>query len=83
MTIILVAKDKILVIIDSCDYKPYNSFGQVAKDNQLWKIPHGMYNHPYSRISFATALIFHALTSGRTMWLQIWLYKILGNIFKN
>jgi hypothetical protein len=35
MTIILVAKDKILVIIDSCDYKPYNSFGQVAKDNQL------------------------------------------------
>jgi hypothetical protein len=55
----------------------------VAKDNQLWKIPHGMYNHPYSRISFATALIFHALTSGRTMWLQIWLYKILGNIFKN
>jgi len=33
MTTILVAKDKILVIMDTCDYKPYSHLGQVAKDN--------------------------------------------------
>jgi hypothetical protein len=33
MTTILVAKDKILVTMDTCDYKPYSRCGQVAKDN--------------------------------------------------
>jgi hypothetical protein len=34
MIIMLVAKDKILVIMDTCDYKPYNHLGKMAKDNQ-------------------------------------------------
>jgi hypothetical protein len=33
MTTILVAKEKNLVIMDTCDYKPCSHFGQVAKDN--------------------------------------------------
>ncbi len=33
MTIILVAKDKILIVADTRDYKPYSRLGQVAKDN--------------------------------------------------
>jgi hypothetical protein len=33
MTIILVAKDKILVITDTCDYKPYSHLEPMAKDN--------------------------------------------------
>jgi hypothetical protein len=54
MTAILVAKDKILVAIDTCDYNPCSHFGQVAKDNQSQKNPCGMYNHANSCISFAT-----------------------------
>jgi hypothetical protein len=37
MTTILVAKEKKLVIIDTCDYNPCNHFGQVAKNNQSQK----------------------------------------------
>jgi len=33
MATTLIAKDKILVVIDTCDYKPYTCFGQVAKDD--------------------------------------------------
>ncbi len=40
MSTILVAKDKILVIMDTYDYKRYNRLRQVAKDNQLRKIPY-------------------------------------------
>jgi hypothetical protein len=54
--------------------------GQVTKDNQSQKIPHGMY--PCNCISLVTTRIFHPLTSCRTMRLQIQLHKILGSIFK-
>jgi hypothetical protein len=81
MIIVLVTKNKILVVTYTCNYKPYSHFGQVAKDSQSQKTPCGMYSHPYSRISLTTAWIFHPLTSGRTMRLQIQLYKILGSIF--
>jgi hypothetical protein len=37
MTTILVAKDKILIAIDTCDYNPYSCFRQVTKDNQSQK----------------------------------------------
>jgi hypothetical protein len=40
MITILVAKDKILVTIDTCDYKPCNSFEQVAKKTILQKKLH-------------------------------------------
>jgi hypothetical protein len=71
MTIILVAKDKILVVTNTCDYKPCSRLGQVAKDNQLQKTPCGIYNCPCSWISFATIKIFHPLTSHKIMQLQI------------
>jgi len=45
MTTILVAKNKFLVVIYICNYKPCNCLGQVAKDNQSQKTPHGMYSH--------------------------------------
>jgi hypothetical protein len=68
--------------MDTCDYKPCGHLGQVVKNNQLQKTPHGMYNHIGSHISLAIARIFHALTSCRTMQQHIRLHKILGNIFK-
>jgi hypothetical protein len=37
MTTILVTKDKILIVTNTCDYKPYSCLGQVAKDNQSQK----------------------------------------------
>jgi hypothetical protein len=67
MIIILVAKDKILVVTNTCDYKPYSHLGQVAKDNHPQKTSRGMYNHPYSCILLATTWIFHPLISCRTM----------------
>jgi hypothetical protein len=79
---ILITKNIILIVTDTCHYKPYNHLGQVAKDNQSHKTPHGMYSHISSHISFVTTSIFHPLTSRRTMELQIQLHKILGNIFK-
>jgi hypothetical protein len=51
MTIILVAKEKHLVIMDTCDYKPYSRLQQVAKDNKTQKTPHGMYSHTDNHIS--------------------------------
>jgi hypothetical protein len=57
MTTILVAKDKILVVMDTCDYKPCNRLKQVAKDNQLQKTLCGMYSHLCSRILFIIVLI--------------------------
>jgi hypothetical protein len=33
MTIILVMKDKILIVTDTCDYKPCSCLGQMTKDN--------------------------------------------------
>jgi hypothetical protein len=50
MTIILVAKEKNLVIMDTCDYKPYSRLQQVAKDKSQ-KTPHGMYSHTGNHIS--------------------------------
>ncbi len=82
MTIILVAKDKILVIMDTCDYKPCSPLGQVAKDNQLQKMSHSMCSDTDSCISLATAWTFHPLVSHRTMQLHTRLHKILGNILK-
>jgi hypothetical protein len=67
MTTILVAKDKILVIMDTCNYKPYSHLQQVAKDNQSQKTPCGMYSHLCNCISLATTTIFHPLTSDRIM----------------
>jgi hypothetical protein len=32
-TTILIAKDKILITTNTCDYEPYNCLRQVAKDN--------------------------------------------------
>jgi hypothetical protein len=81
MTIILVVKNKILVVMDTCDYKPYSRLGQVAKDNQSQKIPHGMYNHIKNHISLAIIGIFHPLINCRTMQLHIGIHKILNNIF--
>jgi hypothetical protein len=40
MTTILVANDKILVTLNTRDYKPYNCLEQVAKDNQSQKKLH-------------------------------------------
>jgi len=37
MNTILVAKDKILVAMDTCDYKPCSHLGQVTKNNQSQK----------------------------------------------
>jgi hypothetical protein len=56
MTIIILhAKDKILVAIDTYDYNPCNRLGQLAKDNRSQKInPCGISNHASSHISFAT-----------------------------
>ncbi len=34
MTTILVEKDKKNVVMDTCDYKPCNHLGQLAKRNQ-------------------------------------------------
>jgi hypothetical protein len=82
MIIILITKNIILVVTNTCNYKPYSHLGQMAKDNQSHKTPHGMYSHTRSHISFVTTSIFHPLTSHRTMELQIRLHKILGNIFK-
>jgi hypothetical protein len=45
MITILVTKNKILVVIDICNYKPCNCLGQMVKDNQSQKTPHGMYSH--------------------------------------
>jgi len=81
MITILVAKDKILVKTDTCNYKPCSHLGQVAKDNYSQKTPHGMYNHPYSCISLVITGTFHPLINRRTMRLQIQLHKILGTIF--
>jgi len=67
--------------MDTCDYKPCSHLGQVAKNNQLEKTPHGMYNHINSHMSLAIARSFHPLTSHRTMQQHIRLHKILGNIF--
>jgi len=67
MIIILVAKDKILVVMDTCNYKPYSRLEQVAKDNQLQKSPRGMHSHPCGYILLATARIFHPLTNRRIM----------------
>jgi hypothetical protein len=64
--------------MDICEYKPCNHLGQVAKDNQLQKTPHGMYSH----ISLAAAWIFHPLISRKTIQLHIQPHKILGNILK-
>jgi hypothetical protein len=77
MTTILVAKKKKLVVIYMRNYKPCNRLGQVAKDNQSQKIPHGMYSH----ISLVIVGIFHPLTIRRIIELHIQLHKILGNIF--
>ncbi len=77
----LIAKNKTLVIMDTCDYKPCSHLGQVAKNNQLQKTPHGMYSHISSHISLVIAKIFHSLTSHKTMQQHIRLHKILGNIF--
>jgi hypothetical protein len=66
--------------MDTCDYKPYSRLGQVAKYNQLQKIPHSMYSHIDSYISLAIAWIFHPLISRKIMRLHIQLHKILGNI---
>jgi hypothetical protein len=38
MTTILVAKELILVIMDKCDYKPYNGLKQVAKKTSCKKL---------------------------------------------
>jgi hypothetical protein len=81
MTTILVAKKKKLVVTNICNYKPCNCLVQVAKDNQLQKTPHGMYDITFD-ISLATTWIFHSLTSCRTIQLHIQLHKILGNILK-
>jgi hypothetical protein len=67
MTITLLAKNKILVIMHTCNYKPYSCFGQGAKKNQSQKTPRGMFNHSYSHISLANVGIFHPLISHRTM----------------
>jgi hypothetical protein len=67
MITILVAKDKILVVMDTCDYKPCNHLGQVAKDNQSQKTPLGMYSHLCSHILLVIARDFHSLISCRTM----------------
>jgi hypothetical protein len=82
MTIILLAKDKILIAMDTCNYKPCSCLGQGAKKKKSQKTSRGMYNHMYSRISLVNARIFHPLTSHRIMRLQIRLHKILGTIFK-
>jgi hypothetical protein len=50
MIIVLITKDKILVVTDTCDYKSYSPFGQVANDNHSQLTPCGMYCHPYSHI---------------------------------
>jgi hypothetical protein len=71
MTIILVVRNKILVVMDTCGYKPYSRLGQVAKENQSQKIPHDMYNHTNNHISLATIGIFHPLINFRTMQLHI------------
>jgi hypothetical protein len=78
----LIAKNKILVIMDTCDYKPCSHLRQVAKENQSQKIPCGMYNHTSSRISLVVARIFHLLTSCRIMRVHIQLHKTLCNILK-
>jgi hypothetical protein len=67
--------------MDTFDFKPYNHFGQVAKNNQLQKTPHAMYSHTSNRISLAITTIFHPLISCRTMQLHIGVHKILRNIF--
>jgi hypothetical protein len=81
MSIILVAKNKILVLMDTCNHKPCSHFRQVAKNNQLQKTPRGMYSHTSSCISFTITGIFHPLISHRTMQQHIQLHKILGSIF--
>ncbi len=43
----------ILVIMDTCDYKPCSHLKQVAK-NPLEKTPYGTYSHTKSHISFVT-----------------------------
>jgi hypothetical protein len=68
--------------MDTCDYKPYGRLGQVAKDNQSQKTPHGIYSHTGNHISLATTWIFHPLIGCRTMQLDIGVHKILNNIFK-
>jgi hypothetical protein len=70
MITILVAKDKILVTIDTCDYKPCNSFEQVAKKTILQKKLH-MYSHINSWISHAIIGTFHPLINYRPMQLHI------------
>jgi hypothetical protein len=42
--------------------KPYNHFGQVAKDNQSQKTPLGMYSHTNSHILFATIFFTNKIT---------------------
>jgi hypothetical protein len=62
---ILVTKDKILVVMNTCDYKPCSCLGQMTKDNWSQKTPYGMYNHPYSHILPTIARIFiHWLVIG-------------------
>ncbi len=75
---ILIAKDKILIATNICDYKPYIHLGQVAKDNQLQKTPCGMYSHINICILLVITKSFHPLTSCRTMRL----HKIFGIIEK-
>jgi hypothetical protein len=77
MTTILIAKDKILIVMNTCDYKPCSCFEQVAKDNQSQKVSCVMYNHTYSCISLVTTWIFHPLTNHRT----VRLHEIWGIIF--
>jgi hypothetical protein len=67
MIAILVAKEFFLIIMDKCNYKPYSCLKQMAKDNQLRKTPHGMYNRIGSYISLVIARILHLLISCRTM----------------
>jgi hypothetical protein len=67
--------------MNTCNYKPYNWFGQMAKSTNCKKTPRGMYNHNGKCILFATVGIFHALISYRIVWLHVWVHKILGNIY--
>jgi hypothetical protein len=77
MTTILVAKNKNLVVMGTCNYKPIIALDKWQKKlvtkNSTWHV------HTSSCISLTTIGIFHPLTNHKTMQLQI-LHKILGSI---
>jgi len=82
MTKILIAKFKILIIMNTWDYKLCSCSDKCQKTINCKINPCGTYSHTDNCILLAIERIFNSLTTHMATQWHIWLHKILGTIGK-